>query len=112
MENNFLGMGNPLAPETFVEPVANQAERDGMPRLVNMLQEFLKPVLSATIGRFFTGFDSDQKAPEVPTFLAEKGAEEAASVAELVMSPPVPDFPAGELVEVCWVEWVSALAPA
>jgi hypothetical protein len=86
MENNFLGMGNPMAPETFVEPVANQAERDGMPRLVNMLQEFLKPVLSATIGRFFTGFDSDQKAPEVPTFLAEKGAEEAASVAELVMS--------------------------
>ena len=79
-------LGNVMDPETFKEPVADQTFRDMMPRIVNMLSSFLKETLSALLGRFFTGFDSDNKAPPVPTYLAEAAAEEAAKVAELTAS--------------------------
>jgi hypothetical protein len=79
-------LGNPMAPETFIEPVADQTLRDMEPRIINMFSSFLKETLSALIGRFFTGFDSDQKAPPVPTYIGEAAAEEAAKVAELVGS--------------------------
>jgi hypothetical protein len=79
-------LGSPMAPKTFIWPVADQAFRDMVPRLINMLQNFLRAAISAAMGFFFTGFDSDNKAPPVPTFVAERGAAEAAAVAELVMS--------------------------
>jgi hypothetical protein len=85
-ELEVSGAGDILSPATFINPVIESMLGQAIPKLMQLYEPFLKPVLSNEVAGELSGKANEGVKPNVPTFTMEDAAEKSSAYAELVES--------------------------